>query len=149
MRIRLTSDLLTGLLFVSLGAFAILYGWNYPAGTAARMGPGYYPTLIACGLILLGAILLGRAFLTQGEAIGTIALRPLLAVLAGTLAFALLVERAGFVLAGIVLVAVVRLADRDFRLIEVAALALGLVAFVAALFWFGLSLPLKPFPRFD
>jgi len=151
MRIRLTTDLLTGLLFLGLGTFAITYGWNYPIGTAARMGPGYFPWIVAAGLLLLGGILVGRSILIENEAdvLGEVAVRPLLTVLAGTLAFALMVERFGFVLTGFVLVFAARLADRDFRLVEVTILAAVLVAFVAAMFWLGLSLPLRPFPKFD
>jgi hypothetical protein len=151
MRFRLTTDALTGLLFVALGAFALAYGWNYSIGTAARIGPGYFPKILACGLLLLGAVLIGRSLLTatDEDALGAIAVRPLLFVLAGTLGFALLVERAGFVLASFVLIFAARLADRDFRLLEVTLLAAGMVVLIAALFWLGLSLPLRPFPKFD
>jgi hypothetical protein len=151
MRIRLTTDLLTGLLFLGLGAFAIIYGWNYPIGTAARMGPGYYPMILASGLILLGSILVGRSFVTgnDDDTLGEIAVRPLVFVLAGTLAFGLVVERTGFILASFLLIFAARLADRDFRLVEVTMLAAVLVVFIGALFWLGLSLPLKPFPTFD
>ncbi|MFD2182523.1 tripartite tricarboxylate transporter TctB family protein [Rhodoplanes azumiensis] len=147
MRLRLTTDLVTGLLFVSLGVFAIVYGWTYPIGTPARIGPGYYPLLVASGLVLLGLILLGRALVTPGEPIEGIALRPLVFVLLGTALFGLLVEKAGFVICGILVVVLARLADRDFRPVEVALLAAGLVAFIALLFWLGLSLPLHPFPK--
>lgn len=146
-RIRLSTDLVTGLLFVSLGLFAIVYGWNYPLGTPARIGPGYYPMLVSSGLVLLGLILVGRSFFTPGDRIEGISLRPLLFVLTGTILFGLLVEKAGFVISAILVVVLARLADRDFRPLEVAVLALGLVSFVAALFWLGLSLPLRPFPQ--
>ena len=145
LRVRLSTDLLTGLLFLALGGFAIVYGWHYPIGTAARMGPGYYPLAVSLGLVLLGAVLIIRSFFVASETIGSIALRPLIFVLLGTLAFGLLVERTGFVIASFVVVFAARLADRDFRLIEVTLLAAFLVAFVGALFWLGLSLPLKPF----
>lgn len=151
MHLRVTTDLLTGLFFFGLGAFAIIYGWSYPMGTSARIGPGYYPTIIACGLIMFGAVLIGRSFLfpDPGDVLGDIALRPLVLVLIGTLAFGLLIERAGFVLASFVLVFTVRFAERDFRLVEVALLATGLTVFIALMFWLGLSLPLRPFPRFS
>jgi putative tricarboxylic transport membrane protein len=145
LRMSLSTDLLTGLLFFALGGCAIVYGWHYPTGTAARMGPGYYPFVVSSGLLLLGAILIIRSFFVASETIGSIALRPLFFVLLGTLAFGLLVERTGFVVASFVVVFAARLADRDFRLLEVTLLATFLVAFVAALFWLGLSLPLKPF----
>ena len=151
MRLRLTTDFLTGLLFLGLGAFAIIYGWNYPIGTAARRGPGSYPMILASGLILLGGILVGRSLVTtdDDDTLGEIAIRPLAFVLAGTLAFALVVERTGFIIASFILIFAARCADRDFRLVEVTLLAAVLVVFIAALFWLGLSVPLRPFPNFD
>jgi hypothetical protein len=147
LRIRITTDLVTGILFVSLGLFAIGYGWNYPLGTPARIGPGYFPLLVSSGLVLLGLILLIRSFFIAGDRIEGIALRPLAAVLLGTLLFGILVEKAGFVICAVLVVVLARLSDRDFRPLEVAILAVVLVGFIGSLFWFGLSLPLHPFPK--
>lgn len=147
MRIRISTDLLTGLLFVSLGLFAIAYGWNYPLGTPARIGPGYFPLLISSVLVLLGLILVVRSFFNPGDRLEGIALRPLLFVLLGTFLFGLLVEKTGFIITAVLVVVLARFADRDFRPLEVALLAAVLVAFVTALFWFGLSLPLRPLPQ--
>ncbi|WP_170149428.1 tripartite tricarboxylate transporter TctB family protein [Rhodoplanes roseus] len=147
MRIRLSTDFVTGLIFVSLGLFAIAYGWNYPLGTPSRIGPGYYPLLVSSGLVLLGAILIGRSLFVPGNPIEGMALRPLLFVLAGTFLFGLLVEKAGFVISGVLVVVFARLADHDFRPVEVGLLAAVLVTFIGALFWLGLSLPLRPFPQ--
>jgi putative tricarboxylic transport membrane protein len=146
MRIRLSTDLLTGLLFLALGAFAIIYGSRYSLGTAARMGPGYYPLLASSGLILLGLVLIVRSLLTTGEAIGAINLRPLTLILAGTLTFGLLIDRAGLIIAGLCLVFAARLADKGFRLLEVAILAVCLVALALAIFRYGLGMPLRLWP---
>ena len=119
MRIRLSTDLLTGLLFLALGAFAMVYGSRYPLGTAARMGPGYYPLLASSGLVLLGLVLVVRSFVTTttGE-VGSVNLRPLVLILIGTLAFGLLIDRAGLIIAGLGLVFAARLADRARTAIE-------------------------------
>ena len=146
MRIRLSTDLLTGLLFLAIGAFVMIYGSRYSLGTAARMGPGYYPLLGSSGLILLGLVLVVRSFLTTASEVGGINLRPLVLILAGTLAFGLLIDRAGLILAGLVLVFAARLADRDFRPLEVTILAICLVAFTLAIFRYGLGMPLRLWP---
>jgi putative tricarboxylic transport membrane protein len=143
MRVRLTTDLLTGLLFLAFGLFVIIYGSRYPLGTAARMGPGYYPLLASSGLALLGVILIGRSLVKGGGEISAINLRPLLMILLGTLAFGLLVERLGFLAAGLALVFLTRFAERDIRLAETVALALGLTAFTTAIFWYALGMPLR------
>jgi hypothetical protein len=146
MRIRLSTDLLTGLLFLALGAFAMVYGSRYPLGTAARMGPGYYPLLASSGLVLLGLVLVVRSFVTTTGEVGSVNLRPLVLILIGTLAFGLLIDRAGLIIAGLVLVFAARLADRGFRLLEVSILAVCLVAFTLAIFRYALGMPLRLWP---
>ena len=146
MRVRLTPDLLTGLLFLALGGFVLVYGARYPIGSAVRMGPGYFPRLISSGLALLGLVLIVRALLRDGEAIGAIALRPLVVVLLGTFAFGLLIEQAGFWVASIVLVFASRLVERELRLAEVGGLALLLTALITVIFRYGLGLPIRLLP---
>jgi putative tricarboxylic transport membrane protein len=144
MKVRLTTDLLTGLLFLVFGLFVIVYGSRYPLGSAARMGPGFYPLVASSGLALLGVILIGRAAIKGGGGeISGVSLRPLLLVLLGTLAFGLLIERFGFLAAGLALVVLTRFAERDVRLGETVALALGLTAFTTAIFWYALGMPLR------
>jgi len=143
MKVRLSADLLTGLLFVALGGFAIVYGSRYALGTAARMGPGYFPMLISGGLTLIGVVLVVRALLATGEVLGAIGWRPLVLVLAGVLAFGLLIDRLGLLAAGIALIVAARLADREFRWLETALLAVGLTLAAAAVFLHGLGLPIK------
>ena len=146
MRIRLSTDLLTGVLFLALGLFAMIYGSRYSLGTAARMGPGYYPLLASSGLVLLGLVLVGRSFVTAAGEVGAVNLRPLALVLAGTFAFGLLIDRAGLIAAGLTLVFAARLADRGFRPLEVTVLAVCLVAFTLAIFRYGLGMPLRLWP---
>ncbi len=144
MRVRLTTDFLTGLLFLAFGLFVIIYGSRYPLGTASRMGPGYYPLLASSGLVLLGIVLVARSVMKGGgDAISGINIRPLLLILLGTLAFGVLIERVGFLAASVALVVLTRFAERDIRLAETAALALFLTAFTTAIFWYALGMPLR------
>ncbi|MDF2995897.1 MAG: hypothetical protein K0R27_1534 [Xanthobacteraceae bacterium] len=142
MNIRLSTDFLTGLLFCSLGATAIIIGSKYPLGTAARMGAGYFPLIISIGLILLGGILLARSFLTETDEVGKVDPRPLLVLLASVLLFGLLIEDWGFPLAGLVVVVGASLAGREAKLLETGLLAVGLVVFCTLLFSYGLGLNL-------
>ena len=146
MKIRLTTDLLTGILFLALGGFAIIYGSRYAIGTAARMGPGYFPLIASSGIVLLGAILVVRSWFGGGEEVGSIRVRPVVFVLLGTLLFGVFIERFGLLVAGSVVVIASRLADREFRLGEVILLALGLVLLMAAVFRYALGLPLRVLP---
>jgi hypothetical protein len=146
MRGRLSTDFLTGVLFLVLGGFVLIYGSRYAMGSSVRMGPGYFPRMVSTGLVLLGLVLVIKALVRGGEAIQGIALRPLLLVLAGTLAFGFLIERAGFWLASVLLVVVSRFADRGFRIVEVGALALFLTALITVIFRYGLGLSLRLVP---
>ena len=143
MKIRLSTDLVTGLLFVALGVFAIAYGWRYPVGTAARMGPGYFPLMISATLTLIGLALVVRSFLSQEDRLGSIGWRPLALILCGTLIFGLLIDRIGLLVSGILLVIAARLADREFRSVETGILAIAVTLGTGAVFLYGLGLPIK------
>ena len=66
-------------------------------GTAFRMGPGYFPLVLAIVLILLGAIILVQAVRVEGEPIGPIAWRGMLFILPAPIFFGLTVRGLGFV----------------------------------------------------
>ena len=53
-------------MFIAFGIGAIAIGSNYTLGTAARMGPGYFPRILGILLITLGAILALRALRLRG-----------------------------------------------------------------------------------
>jgi hypothetical protein len=145
-KIPLSTDLLTGLALIGLGVFAIGYGWHYAVGTAARMGPGFYPRLVSLVLVAVGAGLVVRSIARKTDVLGTIELRPATLVLLGTVLFGLLVERAGLVVSTVLLIVLARLADQDFRPVEVLLLCLGLVLFAGAVFWYGFALPFPLLP---
>jgi hypothetical protein len=70
MKIRNQKDFWAGLMFLAFGlAFAIV-ARNYQMGTAVRMGPAYFPTVLGALMALLGAIVLVRSFFSRvaGEA---------------------------------------------------------------------------------
>jgi putative tricarboxylic transport membrane protein len=148
MNIRVSVDILTGILFLvlSLGAIAIISA-DYPLGNASRMGPGFFPLIVSSILGVLGAILVVRSFFIETETVGVANLKPLLLVLAGTLFFGLAIEDLGLAVAGVVLVFAARLAGDEFKFLEVTILAVTLVAACILLFAYALGLSL-PHTRF-
>jgi hypothetical protein len=115
-------------------------------GTILRMGPGYMPTIL-CGLIALAGVgILVRAVFLAGDKLHSWPIRPLTFIFAGLLAFGLLVERGGLLIAMPALVVLVSLADRDSSFGEVAALAIALTAFSAGVFVYALRLPIPLWP---
>ncbi|HXV07661.1 MAG TPA: tripartite tricarboxylate transporter TctB family protein [Burkholderiales bacterium] len=144
--IRSRQDFLAGLLFVFFGAFALVLARNYPLGTAMRMGPGYFPTILGGMLVALGGAVIVRAFVLPGDKLGGVGLMPLLLVLASVALFAVTVERFGIVLSVVLVVFVSSLASGRFRWLEVGLLAAVMVALGVGLFTKGLGLPFKIFP---
>ena len=90
MLLKSQKDFFSGLLFMTVGG-AFAYGaTTYQVGTAARMGPGYFPLLLGVILALMGAVIAVRSFIAgtpDGDHIGAIAWKPLLLVLGANVAF--------------------------------------------------------------
>jgi hypothetical protein len=77
-KIKSSEDFWSGLMFIAIGLAAVYISWDYPMGSARRMGPGYFPTWLGVMLTGFGAIVAGRSFWLQGEGISGWAFRPLL-----------------------------------------------------------------------
>jgi hypothetical protein len=145
-RIRAPRDFFAGLLFIGIGLLGATLATGYAFGSALRMGPGYFPTVLSWCTIGLGAIVALRALALDGPAITSVSWRPLVCVLAAICAFGLLIAPAGLVLAIVAAAIVGGFATREMGRIEVALLALGLAAFCAAVFVYGLGLPINLWP---
>lgn len=146
MRIRSQSDFVCGLLFVVLGVAVAVIATQYRPGTAARMGPGYFPMLLGTLLAFLGLTLAVPALVVEGEKLPHMPLRPLLMVLLSIAAFGVTLNYLGFVLAVVVLVMVASLATSELRLWEAAAIAVFMAVFSVVVFAKLLGLPLTLWP---
>src|SRR2546425_5531377 len=93
--IRNPKDFYSGLLFIAFGVAAIVIGSNYALGTAARMGPGYFPRILGILLVTLGALLALRALRLQGSPVPPLKWRPTLIVLGSVVLFGYIVEQMG------------------------------------------------------
>lgn len=83
MQIKNGKDFWAGMMFIGFGLGFMLVSFNYPMGTAVRMGPAYFPTVLGGLLAILGGFLLLRAFVSKFEhPFKVFPLRPLLLVAA-------------------------------------------------------------------
>jgi hypothetical protein len=139
-------DFYAGLLFIAFGVFAIIVGRNYPLGTAARMGPGYFPRLLGILLIMLGAALSLIALRGQGPPLPGWKWRPISIVLLSVVAFGLVLTHAGLVLSTIGLIVAASMANREFRPRESLLSGLLLAALSVGVFVIGLKLQLPIWP---
>jgi putative tricarboxylic transport membrane protein len=145
--IRSQKDFWCGVVFFAIGIAFLVIARNYRLGTAARMGPGFFPTILGGVLAGLGLLLAVPAIICDGDAFPRLHLRPLLTILAAIVIFALLLQPLGFVLAAVVLVLIGGFADPELRPVESAGLALLLTAFSVGIFVVLLGLPLNLWPN--
>jgi hypothetical protein len=96
---RYKADVWTGLGAIALGLAMLYIGADYGLGRPGRIGPGYVPRLLAFLLGGLGLVLLVRAARAHDLVDADIAWRPLLLVIGAILTFALLLDRAGLIVA--------------------------------------------------
>ena len=138
-------DFWTGVIYVVIGLSALVIARNYALGSAARMGPGYFPTAVALLLTAIGVTIVARSFLREGESIDRFAWKPMLLVLGSIVAFGILINRAGLVLAAVVLVLGCAAASERFRVgwLPVVGMA-ALIAFCVIVFviFMGIPMPL-------
>lgn len=145
MKITSQEDFWGGLMFVAFGALAIFIAQDYPFGTAARMGPGYFPTWIGIGLIVLGAMIALTGFKAHGEGVGKFNWKAMVLLSIAFVFFGWAIDHVGFVLAVAVMVFLASAAGREFRWKESILVAIVLIIGCWALFIKGLDLP---FPLF-
>lgn len=140
-----TANLICGLLFIGLGLFFVMQSLSLELGTAFRMGPGYFPLVLAGVLTLLGVVILGQSVKVTGEVIGAIAWRGMLFILPAPIVFGLLVRGAGFVPALFVAAFIASFASERLRVPAALALAAGITLFSVLVFSYGLGLPFERF----
>jgi hypothetical protein len=138
-----TKDFWAGAVYVVLGLAAWLLGNGYSMGSAARMGPGYFPMVLSGLLILIGLISIGRGFLAGGEAVPRIHVRPAALVIGATFLFAGTLELLGAAFALPLVLILSATASRMFRLSPVALIgAVVFTIFCLAVFIKGLGVPM-------
>lgn len=136
--------ILGALLLAAIGFIFLVDAGDLDVGTAGMMGPGYFPIALAIILFGLSAAILFQALRTSGK-LPDIPLRPLLAVSAGILSFALLIEPFGLIPALIATVCLSSLADRQTKLPAVLALGVGVAVGAWLIFSLGLGLSMPAF----
>ncbi len=147
MRVRNHRDFWAGVMFVAMGVAFALLAQDYALGTPARMGPGFFPTMLGVLLALLGAaILLQSLARGDGQRVGAIRWRPLSLVLLSVLVFALALPRLGFVVAVVLLVGISATASDEFRWKETIVAIVVLLALSWLVFVRGLELQFPVWP---
>ena len=138
-------------MFLGIGSLAMYGARNYKYGSALRMGPGYYPTLLSGLLVAFGIIIMIKGLRGKEKIKGHMSVNAWRALIVLPLAltlFGLLIERAGLVPALLVLCFGSAAAGSQFKFVEDLLLALALIGVSVVLFIWGLGLPYPLIARY-
>lgn len=142
LRVRSPQDLGAAVVFLVIGTAGIYFGQDLAFGSAARMGPGYFPIILSSLIIVVGLVIGAKALTTDGPPIEAIQLRPITVILAAILAFGALIDWIGLALTTALLTIGAAYARRGVNLKETLLLAVGSALFAVGVFVYGLSQPL-------
>ena len=144
--LRGNKDFLAGLLFLAIGAGAMVVAREYPFGTAMRMGSGYFPTVLGGILVLFGLFLAARGARSGEAAPIEWGWRPLACIVASMVLFGFLLPRLGLVPALVAMFFAAAAGGREFRFVELLVLTAVMTVFAVAVFVTVLKLPFQLFP---
>jgi len=139
---RNAKDFWTGLIYILVGSAALVISRDYEMGTAVKMGPAYFPTILSGLLMGIGVISVLRSFFKSGTPIGAIAWKGVFLIAAATILFGMIVRGAGVVIALPLLVIISASASARFSFKTSLIEAAGITAFCILVFIQGLGVPL-------
>ena len=140
-------DFNAGVMYVAIGAFFAGFATNYPMGSAVRMGPAYFPTMLGALLVMLGLILVFRSFFVHdAELPSKTHWRPLGFILGAVVIFAFLIDRAGLVASSVVMMLMGSMGGWQFRWKEQAVTTVVMTSACVGIFYYALGLPFRLFP---
>ena len=150
MRIKNQKDFWAGIMFIGFGAFFSGVGTQYTFGTAARMGPGYFPTVLGVLLMILGLIVAvsGLSSKSKAETVDRFDFRTLFFILGPVVLFGIVLNYLGLVLSLFLLIVCAAFASHEFRLKEAIINAVVLIALSLTVFVWALSLQFQVWPPF-
>ena len=157
MRIKSQRDFWSGLMFMACG---VAFAWGatgYTIGEGARMGPGYFPLMLGVLLTAIGLFVTFQALVLEtedDEKIGAAAWKPLLFIIGANIVFGILlgglpslgIPAMGLMVAIVALTFIAALAGEEFKLKEVAILAviLAVGSYLAFIYLLKLQMPVWP-----
>ena len=142
-------DFWAGVMFLVLGALFAGIAVTYKLGTAARMGPGFFPFYLGLLLAGLGIAVMFFSLREEGHKVDKFHWWPLFWVLGSIFVFGMLLKITGVLVAGVAVVVGSAFGSNEFKLRDALLLAIGLTIFCAAVFVGGLKLPIPMCPGFD
>ncbi len=143
-------DLLAGLMFVVIGVIFWFGAGNYQMGSAARMGPGWFPSVLGGIMTFLGVLIAALGLKNQAkwavtEGIGW-TWKPVIILTVAVVLFGFALPTLGMIAAIVLLTFISGIAAHDKNYKELAMITVIMCLFCAAVFVWGLKLQMKLFP---
>lgn len=140
-RHRSIKDILSGLIFIAFGAAFGIAATGYAFGTALRMGPGFFPIVLAVALAGLGVAILAKGLsgVAKDGGLGVVSWRAVALITAAVLFFGATVRGLGLAPALFVTVFVAALASVENGPLRATLIAAVLTAFCVLIFHYGLG----------
>lgn len=148
MKIKSPKDFWAGLMFIGFGVFFMVVARNYQMGSAVRMGPAYFPTVLGGIMAVLGGIVLFQSLLVKGKPFPKMSFKPIFFISLALILFGYLLKPLGFILALVLMVFVSAFGGHEFKAKEVGILTVVLIIFAVLVFVKGLTLPFPLWPAF-
>jgi len=149
-KIRNPKNFWSGVMFFALGLGFALFAQNYDMGTAQRMGPAYFPTVLGALLALLGLGIAIGGLAREGHdgKIDKFHFGPIAWIIGAIVAFGVLLRPAGLVVALVALVTISMFGSHEFKWKEAAAVSFVMGVIVYLVFIYGLKLTIPVWPAF-
>ncbi len=150
MKIRNHRDFGAGIMYIVIGLFFAILATQYQMGTAAKMGPGYFPFWLGLLMTLLGVLVLLRSFSAKAiiEKIPPFNWRIIGLITGSVLIYGILLPKMGFLVSVVALVFMSASASHEFHWKGTLVNAIFLTAFTYSVFVLGLKLQFPLLPVF-
>jgi putative tricarboxylic transport membrane protein len=143
-------DFWSGVMFIIFGALFAIVAQNYDLGTAQRMGPAFFPTILGGLLVVLGIVILLKGFghSEDDHAVEKFHFGPIAWVLGSVIIFGATLTKLGFVISMAILVVISSMGSHEMKWKEVIALGVGMAILTYLVFILGLKLTIPVWPWF-
>jgi hypothetical protein len=150
MRIRNHRDFWSGVLFIATGLLFMVLSRQYNLGTAAKMGPGYFPTILGGLMAALGVLIMLPAFAKRGPEVRVdkVDFKSIVLILVAVAVYAATLPKLGFIVSLFLLIMISSLASHEFKLTTSLISSVVLLVFSWLVFVKGLELQFPFLPTF-
>ncbi len=145
-RVRSPQNLGAAVIFIGLALIGLIFGRDLTFGSPAKMGPGFFPTILSLLILGVGLVNVVMALAIDGEPIERPHWRPLTFVCVAMMVFGFTVDYIGLALSAALLTFLAAGARSDTNWRETVVLAVVLAFFSVLLFVYGLGQSMPAWP---